>query len=209
MSQQTRLSSLVALYRTPFSAAYWRQALADFKQVRVLTFSALMIAFCVALSYAPTVVIAPNLEFTWGFLVRSVCSMVGGPINALVFGLAEDTISFLVHPKGAYFPGYALTTMLGNFIYALFLYRAPITLPCIAIAKLLTNVQNVFLGSLWSYILYGKKTYWAYMAVSAVKNTVSYPLQVLMLFVLFSALLPILRRGGLLPWYRQEKIALR
>lgn len=140
------------LYPHPFSAAYWRQALADMKKPRILTFSALMIAACVALSYAPKVVIATNLEFTWGFLARSLCSMVGGPINALVFGLAEDTISFLVNPKGAYFPGYALTTMLGNFIYALFLYRAPANLPRIAAAKLLTNVQNVILGSLWSYL---------------------------------------------------------
>lgn len=185
------------LYCTPFSAAYWRQALADFKQTRILTFSALMIAACVALSFAPKVVIAPNLEFTWGFLARSVCSMVGGPINALVFGLAEDTISFLVNPKGAYFPGYALTTMLGNLIYALFLYRAPVTLPRIAVAKLLTNIQNVLLGSLWTYLLLGKKTYWAYMSISALKNTVSYPLQVLMLCVLFAALLPILNRAGL------------
>ena len=187
-----------SLYRTPFSAAYWRQALADFKQLRVLTFSALMIAACVALSYAPKVVVAPNLEFNWGFLARSVCSMVGGPINALVFGLAEDTISYLMNPGGPYFPGYALTTMLGNFIYALFLYRAPaVTVPRIAAAKLLTNVQNVFLGSLWSYILYGKKTYWGYMIASAIKNIVSWPLQVLMLCVLFSALLPILNRTGL------------
>lgn len=196
MSHQPRLSSQ-PLYSTPFSAAYWRQAVADMKKPRVLTFSALMIAVCVALSFAPRVVIAPNLEFTWGFLARPVCAMVGGPLNALVFGLAEDTISFLVNPKGAYFPGYALTTMLGNFIYALFLYRAPVTAPRIAIAKLLTNIQNVFLGSLWSYMLWGKKTYWAYMAASAVKNTVSYPLQVVMLCVLFAALLPILNRAGL------------
>ncbi len=189
-----------SLYPSPFCAAYWRQAVVDMKKPRILTFSALMIAACVALSYAPKVVLAPNLEFTWGFLARSVCSMVGGPVNALVFGAAEDTVSFLLHPNGPYFPGYMLTTMLGNLIYALFLYRAKPSLPRIAGAKLLTNIQNVILGSLWSYILYGKKTYWAYMAASGLKNLISLPLQILMLYVLFAALMPILRRAKLLEW---------
>lgn len=221
-SSRTAPGGLQPLYRTPFSAGYWRAALADFRKLRTLVFSALMIAVCVALSYAPKVVVAPNLEFNWGFLARALCSMAGGPVTALVFGAAEDTISFLLHPTGPYFPGYTLTTMLGNFIYALCLYRAPLALPyrtrvdCgdgtrravlvtplvfprIALAKLLTNVQNVFLGSLWTYIIYGKKTYWAYMAASGLKNLISFPIQVILLYILFSAMLPVLARVGLIP----------
>lgn len=182
----------------PLTKDYWHQALADLKRTRVLTFSALMIAVCIALSYAPKIVVAPNLELNWGFLGRSVCSMVGGPLNAMLFGFAEDTLSFIVHPPtGPYFPGYALTTMLGNFTYALFLYRAPITPMRVAGAKLVTNVQNVFLGSLWSYMLYGKNTYWGYMTLSALKNAISFPLQALMLCLLFAAVTPILNRTGL------------
>ena len=32
------------LYRTPFSRAYWRDALTDSKKVKILVFSALMVA---------------------------------------------------------------------------------------------------------------------------------------------------------------------
>lgn len=192
-----------ALYRTPFSAAYWRQALADFKSPRVLTFSALMIAACWALGLIPSIQLPSGVKISWGFLARALCSMVGGPINALVFGAAEDTITYLLHPTGPYFPGYMLTTMLGNLIYALLLYRADYKSPMFAlrvfVAKLLTNVQNVLLGSLWSAILYGKG-YLAVATVSLWKNTIMLLPQTVMLVLLFAALLPILRRAKLMDW---------
>lgn len=191
------------LYRTPFSRAYWRTALADFQTPRNLTFAALMIAACVALSYIPSIHIGDGgVRVTWGFLARALCGAVCGPVTALVFGVAEDTVSFMIHPTGAYFPGYALTTMLGTLIYALFLYRAKLTPVALAVrvalAKLFTNVLNVFLSSLWSAILYSKG-YLYYMTTSAVKNTVMFPVQAVMLFFLLAALLPVLARMGVVP----------
>ncbi len=197
------------IYKTPFSAPYWRDAAADFKQVRTLAFSALMIAACVGLSYVPSIYIGDTgAKLTWGFLARALCSLVGGPINGLVFGLAEDTVSYLMNPGGPYFPGYALTTMLGNLTYALFLYRSRVTVVRVAFAKLLTNVQNVFLGSLWSMILYGKKSYWVYMTGSAFKNIITFPITLAALLVLLAALLPIMKRMGLLPAESKGKLEL-
>lgn len=186
------------LYRTPFSAAYWRQALNDMKNPRLLTFCALMIAACWALGLVPSIQLPGGVKISWGFLARSLCSMVVGPLNALVFGAAEDTITYLLKPSGPYFPGYMLTTMQGNLIYALFLYRARPTVARVFLAKLLTNIQNVLLGSLWSSILYGKG-YLAVATVSLWKNTVMLLPQTLMLVLLFTAMLPSLRRMGLVP----------
>ncbi len=194
------------LYKTPFSAAYWRQAAEDLRRPRNLAFSALMIAACVALSHVPAI----RLDFTdlytakvtWGFLARSVCSMVCGPVMGMVFGFAEDTISYLADAAYPYFPGYALTTMLGNLIYALFLYRARFGPVRVFFAKLITNLLNVFLGSLWSTILSGTgKGYVFYMTKSAVTNAIKLVPQVIVLCVLFAALTPILRRMG---WLSKE-----
>ena len=200
------------IYRSPFSRAYWREAYADFKKPRILAFSALMIAACVVLSYVPSIPITDGVKVGWGFLARTVAALVGGPINALVFGLAEDTISFLINPKGVYFPGYALTTMLGTFIYALFFYRAKVTLLRIFLAKLCNNIINVLLGSLWSYILYSKG-YLYYVSTRIVTNGVMLPVQVVMLATLFAALIPILcmvellpaGSNGLLRWRKKDK----
>lgn len=207
MSDQT-------LYKTPFSAAYWKTAGRDFRQPRNLAFSALMIAACIALARVPSIPI--NLtdvyaaKVTWGFLARSLCSLVCGPVTGMVFGLAEDTVSYLMDPAYPYFPGYALTTMLGNVIYALFLYRTRFGPVRIFLAKGLTNLMNVFLGSLWSTILSGTgKGYLYYMSASAVKNAITLLPQTVVLCFLFAALTPILRRMDWLPpeggWGRKRQ----
>ena len=187
------------LYKTPFSPAYWRDALADFKKPRTLVFSALMVAACVALSYLKSIPIVDNVRVTWGFLARALCALVGGPVNALAFGFVEDTVSYFMNPDGGYNPFYIFTTMLGVFTYALFLYRAEVTVTRVFLAKLLTNIQNVFLQSLGTYLWYSSKGYWIIAGERAVKNAIMLPVQTVMLVALFAALLPILHRMGFLP----------
>lgn len=188
------------IYKTPFSRAYWRDAAADLKKPRNLAFSALMVAACVALSYLKSVPVVNNISVSWGFLARSLCGLVCGPVNAVVFGVVEDTVSYLMNPSGgAYNPYYILTTVLGVLTYALFFYRARVTVPRIVLAKLATNIQNVFLGGLGTYLWYSTKGYWVIVSGSAVKNAIMLPVQVVMLVVLYAALLPILCRMGLLP----------
>lgn len=190
-------------YSSPFSLGYWWDAVWELKNPRTLSFSALMIALCVALSFVPSVAISDGVKVTWGFLARALCAMVGGPVNALVFGAAEDTISFLIHPTGPYFPGYMLTTMIGTFVYALFLYRQRVTVARLFLAKLTNSVVNLFLGSLWSAILYSKG-YIYYVTTRLVSYSVTLPIQVLLLALLVGALLPALCRMGLHP--RQEQL---
>ena len=185
------------LYHTPFSPAYWRDALTDSKKVKTLVFSALMVAVCVALSYARSIPIFYNIRVTWGFLGRALCAMVCGPVNALAFGFVEDTVSYFMNPDGGYNPAYVITTMLGVLTYALFLYRAKVTVTRLFLAKLVTNLQNVFLGSLWTYLWYTDQGYWAVVSASALKNVAMLPVQALLLVVLFSAMMPVLSVMGL------------
>lgn len=189
------------MYAHPFSAGYWRAAARELKDLRKLTFAALMIALCMMLSHIPSVPLFGGAEITWGFLARSVCAMVCGPVLGLVFGFAEDILSFFLTGGGGYpfFPGYTLTTMLGVLIYSLFFYRTPVTIPKVFFAKLLTNVQNVVLGALWMAILTGKAWY-VTATSSALKNLIMLPVQTVILVLLFSALLPVLYRTKLVPW---------
>jgi ECF transporter S component (folate family) len=188
------------MYPHPFSVAYWRDAARELRDLRKLTFAALMIALCIVLGYVPSVALFGGAKITWGFLARSVCAMVCGPVLGVAFGFAEDILSFFLTGGGGYpfFPGYTLTTMLGVFIYALFLYRSNITIRRVFLAKLLTNLENVVLGSLWSAILYEKA--WSVMAAaSAAKNAIMLLPQTAILVVLFALLLPALRRMKLVP----------
>ena len=187
------------MFPHPCSAAYWHTAATELRNPRKLTFAALCIALCAVLSAIPSVPLFGGAKITWGYLSRAVCAWVCGPVLGVLFGFAEDLISFFLTGGGGYpfFPGYTLTTMLGVFFYALFFYRAKITLPRIFFAKLLTNVQNVLLGALWSAMLTGKA--WVLTAsYSALKNFICLPFQTALLAALFWALRPPLRRMGLI-----------
>ena len=196
------------MYTHPFSADYWRDAYLEFRDLRKLLFAALMIAMCVVLAQIPSVALFGGAKVTWGFLARAVCAWVCGPVLGLLFAFAEDILSFFLTGGGGYpfFPGYTLTTMLGVLTYALFFYRAPLTLRRIFFAKLLTNIQNVVLGALWMAILSGQAFY-VTASASALKNLIMLPVQTALLALLFSALAPALRRAGMLP--RQMEARLR
>ena len=127
------------MYTHPFSADYWRDASRELRDLRKLLFAALMIALCIVLAQVPSVPLFGGAKVTWGFLARSVCAWVCGPVLGLLFAFAEDILSFFLTGGGGYpfFPGYTLTTMLGVLTYALFLYRAPLRVWRIFCAKLL------------------------------------------------------------------------
>ena len=116
----------------------------------------------------------------------------------MLYGGAEDILGWVVHPGGAFFPGYTLNTVLAMLAYSLCLYRQKITLWRVVLAKLVTNYPiSVGLGCLWSSILYGK-AYMVYLPVSLLKNTLYLPFQVLLLYMTLSALAPALQQSGLL-----------
>ena len=186
------------LYPSPLSRGYWAEAGRSLRELRCMLFAALMIAGCIVLARFK-IPIGENLSVSITFLCRALCALVYGPLGGMVFGAAEDTLSFFLSSGGyPYFPGYALTTMLGCLIYALCFYRARITIRRIILAKVLTNIQNVFLGSLWSAMLYSKG-YLYYMTTSAVKNIFYLPVQILLLVIVFQKLLPLLQRQHLIP----------
>ncbi|MEG2038080.1 MAG: folate family ECF transporter S component [Ruthenibacterium sp.] len=200
------MSQAQSTFPSPLSKAYWRESLLSFRSVRNLVFAALMIAAANLLSafYIP---VGENLRVTFGFLARALCSLVCGPVLAMVYGCAEDLLGALLHPTGPFFFGYTLSTMLGVLVYALCFYRAKITVWRIFLAKFITNYGvNVLLGSLWSAMLYGKG-YLYYFTTSLVKNTIYLPIQVLLLVLLFRLLLPVLQRQGYLPVQMSGKLA--
>ena len=185
---------------------YWRDASREVRDLRKLLFSALMIALCIVLAQVPSVPLFGGAKVTWGFLARSVCAWVCGPVLGLLFAFAEDILSFFLTGGGGYpfFPGYTLTTMLGVLTYALFLYRAPLRVWRIFCAKLVTNVQNVVLGALWIAILnsngrFSLEAWYASASLSAVKNLIMLPVQTVLLVLLLRALQPALQRTGMLP----------
>lgn len=183
---------------SPFTAAYWRAAAQELKNLRVLVLMAVLVAISIVVSgfYIP---VAQNLRIYFSFIVSTVAGWIGGPLMALVYGLVTDLIGFAVHPSGGFFPGYTLTSMLGPLFYALFFYRSKLSLLRIFLCKLSVNLWiNILLGSVWSAMLYGKG-YLFYLANSTIKNLLLLPLETVIMALLLSALLPVAVKSGLVP----------
>ena len=187
---------------SPFSRSYWRTALRELQNLRMLTLAAIVVALRIVLSglYIP---LGDNLNIFFGYFVNSLGAAIYGPVVALLSGFATDILGYFVRPDGPFFPGYVLSTMLGSFFYALFFYRARITLPRIIGAKLTVNLLvNVGLGALWSAIQFSKGYYY-YLVKSLAKNIGLLPVEALLLWLFLRAMAPICAKNGLLP--KQEK----
>ena len=81
----------------------------------------------------------------------------------------------------------------------MFFYRAKIGPVRVVLCKLTVNLAiNVAMGSFWSACLFGKGYYY-YLAKSVVKNLLLLPLEAVLLFAFFAAMIPILERMNVIP----------
>lgn len=192
-------------FKTPFSPAYWRCAAGELSNIRILAVAALFMAldFVISSMFIP---VGENLRIYFSFFVKALGCMIYGPVVGLVTGFAGDILGYFVHPNGAFFPGYTLTSMLSALTYALFFYRTKITVLKIFCCKLFINVFiNIGLGSLWSAMQFGKGFYY-YLAKSTVKNFLLLPLEVALLVLFFRMMLPVVERMKLAPPRAEHRI---
>lgn len=171
-----------------FSAAYWRAARAEFRNVRVLAFSGLVCAMAIVLKAMPIYLLGPSLKIQFSFLAISLGCMCYGPLVGMMTGAVIDSVGFLLSSYGEpYFPGFMVTAMLSGLIYGVLLYRRKPTLLRIIVVRILINYgSNVLLGSVWKAMLYGKG-YLYYATSGLVKNTIMLPIEVFVMWVVLGA----------------------
>lgn len=196
------MQSSSALFGTfsPLTPAYWADARAQLKNVRMLTLAGIITAASIVLESFPIYLLGTSLKIYFSFLVISLGCYVYGPVVGILVGFANDTLGFLISSFGEpYFPGYLITAMLSGLIYGTLLYRQRITVLRLVVVRLVINYgSNVLLGSVWKAMLYGKGYYY-YFTTGLVKNTTMLPIEVLLMVLMFQLALPALARSGLLP----------
>lgn len=196
------MQSSSALFGTfsPLTPAYWADARAQLKNVRMLTLAGIITAASIVLESFPIYLLGTSLKIYFSFLVISLGCYVYGPAVGILVGFANDTLGFLISSFGEpYFPGYLITAMLSGLIYGTLLYRQRITVLRLVVVRLVINYgSNVLLGSMWKAMLYGKGYYY-YFTTGLVKNTTMLPIEVLLMVLMFQLALPALARSGLLP----------
>ena len=198
-----------AIFRTPFSREYWRLAFSELKNPRMLVFAAMILALRIALKPVRIPIVA-DLNENIGFIVNAFGSMVYGPVVALLSGALSDALGFVLFPNGVYFPPFMITEMAGSFVFALFLYRADISVPRLLLSRfcicLFVNVLLSYPIWVWYYeVALGKPYPIAWIRV--IKNLALFPIETVVLTVVFRHLLPPFRKLGYL-YAGPEKLAL-
>ncbi len=186
-----------AIYKTPFSAAYWRDAVAELKDTKMLVIAALMIALRVALK-SLGIPLAPNLKINIAFFINALGAMIFGPVVAAVGAAISDTLGCMLFPQGVYFFPFIFIEIAGSVIFALFLYRAKVTVTRIALSRfcidLFVNIIfNMPLMALYYDMVLGQSYTWMQLPTIA-KNLCMFPVEGILLIGFMSVMVPIVHR---------------
>lgn len=185
------------LFTTPFHRDYWRLAAGEFKNLRVLILAAILTALRIAIK-SVRIPVGPDLNITFGFLVNAVGSMIYGPVVAIAASAVSDTVGALLFPTGTYFLPFLFEEIAGGVLFALFYYRANLSTTRVLLGRFaVTVVCNLLLNPLflmWYYALYLGKAYAFMTWPRLAKNIALFPVQTVLLVLLFRLLLPVTNR---------------
>ena len=195
-----------ALYPHPFSKAYWRDAVAEMKDTKMLVITALMVALRIALKPF-AIYIGPQMAIQTATLATALGAMIFGPVVAIPAAMISDTIGFIIFPTGDYFLPFMLTEIAGTMIYALCLYRAKPSATRVIIARfLICFVVNVVLQQLifaWQYTYMGnpekaKDSIMGIMTTARIfKNLFFFPIESVVITLFLKVLIPVTSRAKL------------
>ena len=195
-----------ALYPHPFSAAYWRDAAAELKDIRMLVVTALMIALRVALKPL-AIPLGPQLSIQTAMLATALGAMIYGPVVAIPAAMISDTVGFMIYPTGDYFLPFMLTEIASTMIYALFLYRAKVSPTRVMLSRFcICLFVNVILQQFiyaWWYVYIGNpekamNTVMDIMTVSRIlKNIAMFPIESVVMTLFLKVLSPVVRRANI------------
>ena len=187
------------LFPHPFSGAYWKTAAGELKNVRVLVFAAMMIALRVALKPV-SIPIAADLRVNAAFLVNAYGAMIMGPVVAILAAAVTDTLGCILFPTGTYFFPFILTEIAGSLLFALFLYRARVSVRRVVLSRFCIDFfVNVVLTTpimaLYYRMILGKN-YTLFHLPRILKNIVMFPVESVVLVFFLRALIPPTSRVG-------------
>ena len=194
------------LYPHPFSKAYWLDAAAEMKDIKMLVITALMIALRIALKPF-AIYIGPQMAIQTATLATALGAMIFGPVVAIPAAIISDTVGFMIFPTGDYFLPFMLTEIASTMIYALCLYRAKPSATRVIVARfLICFVVNVVLQQFvfaWQYTYMGnpekaKESIMGIMTVARIfKNLFFFPIESVVITLFLKVLVPITARAKL------------
>ena len=196
------LQRSTALYSSPFSRQYWRDAASELKNTKMLVIAALMIALRVA-TKGLAVPIAPNLDlFNVASFINALSAMIIGPVLAIPAAIISDFLGVLIWDGlGSYFLPFVLQEIGSSLIWALLLYRQKVNTWRVMLGRfLICFIINVLLGTgllifYQNYMMGSSSTVLTWPRIF--KNTFMFPIEAVVMTLFLSLMIPITSRMGL------------
>lgn len=155
----------------------------ELKKVSSITLLGMLGAISIVLgyfTYAPT----DFLKISFNYLPNEFAYYLFGPVVGMVYGAALDILTFIVRPLGPFFYGFTLSAILTGLIYGFFLYKKPLSLLRIIIAKIVYTITiSLLLNTYWLTLLYGHH-FTAIFLGRAVKAIIVLPIETILLYLL-------------------------
>lgn len=113
-----------------------------------LVCTALLIALQVVLSRWLSIQ-TTNIKIGFSFIPVVVAARLFGPLSSMaVYGIG-DIVGSILFPKGAYFPGFTVTSVLMGLVYGLFLYKKSNPTRVILSVSICQSLLSFLLNSFW------------------------------------------------------------
>lgn len=167
---------------------------AEFKNIRSLVTAALLIALHTVLAVFISIQVTDSVRISVSFLANLVIGCLYGPVMGFVCGALGDVVQFIIKPTGPYFPGWTLSAALAVVIYGFFFYRRFPSKKVFDIKYFIrvvfaitfdTLLINVFLGTYWVTVMYGKG-FAFYFTARLTKNIIQLPINVILSYCVLS-----------------------
>lgn len=164
-----------------------KQSSNEFKKISTLTATAMLTALKNVIDVF-RIPVSNILEIGFTHLISGVTALYYGPVVAGVVGILSDTLGYILHPSGPYFPGFALNEFIIGFLYGLFFYKKQITLGRVVVAQLcISIITGLILTPLWLHILYGN-AFFAIVSARIVAQAIKFPIDCALLYFLLKTL---------------------
>ena len=122
------------------------------------------------------------IRISFEFIPIAISAILFGPVTAGIAAAIADILGMMIFPKGAYFPGFTLSTFITGFLYGVVFYNKKVTLVRAFIAAIAVNlIVTLVLNTIWLICLTHNGAY-AILTARAIKCLVFIPLQAFMVY---------------------------
>lgn len=127
------------------------------------------------------------------FIAISLIAKWYGPLWTMLIALVLDVVNItIVNPTGVFFIGFTVSAVFSALVYALGYYQQDYVgwLRIILVVGVITLVVNIFLNTVWLFIMYSHlhnmTTFMTLLGPRFVKSVIVFPIQVLITYAVLN-----------------------